>query len=360
MNNVNTIKKLSVLLVDDDQFVLDSLSTLLEILGYNITKYDSAIAALAALKQEYVPDIIITDYKMPEMDGIEFLGRVHNIYPEIPVIVMTAYAEVDVAIDALKKGAFDFIIKPYKSEQITQALDKATKHIRYIELEKDYKILLEKTVKERTSELLVALEELKQANIEIVHRLVKASEYRDEDTGEHIKRMSFYTKAIAEELGESKDFVETIMFASTMHDIGKVGISDTILLKAGRLTPEEFEIIKSHTIIGAEILKDSKLPFLEMAEKIALTHHERWDGTGYPRCLKGEDIPLEGRILIICDQYDALRSKRPYKRPLTHEEVFKIITEGDGRTLPEHFDPDVLNAFKKCEQLFNDIYNRHS
>jgi len=359
MVNDKNSKKINVMLVDDDMFVLDSLSTLLEILGYNPLKFSDALTALTAMEQG-LPDVIITDYKMPQMNGVEFLENVHDRYPELPVIIMTAYAEVDVAIEALKKGAFDFVVKPYKTEQITQVLDKAIRYIRYVELEKNYKVLLEKTVKERTAELLAVLTELKEANVEVVQRLVKASEYRDEDTGEHIKRMSYYTKAIAEELKLSSSFVETIMFASMMHDIGKVGISDTILLKPTKLTPEEFESIKSHTIIGAEILAGSHLPYLKMAENIALTHHERWDGTGYPHGLKGEDIPIEGRILIICDQYDALRSKRPYKKGLSHEEVFKIITEGDGRTLPEHFDPDVLNAFKRCEKLFDDIYNSHS
>jgi putative two-component system response regulator len=157
------------------------------------------------------------------------------------------------------------------------------------------------------------------------------------------------------------DFVETITFASPMHDIGKIGIPDNILLKPGSLTPEEFGIMKSHTTIGEKILSRSSHPYLQMAASVALNHHERWDGTGYLRGLKGEDIPIEGRIVMICDQYDAMRGKRPYKQPLSHQEAFRIITEGDGRTLPGHFDPKVLKVFieisPECEKIFSTYHD---
>ncbi len=193
-----------------------------------------------------------------------------------------------------------------------------------------------------------------------VQRLILASERKDTDTGEHISRMGVYSKRLAQELWVSEEFIDAIGFASPLHDIGKIGISDSVLLKQGRLTEEEFEIIKTHSMIGASILSGSSHSGIQMVETIALYHHERWDGSGYPAGLKGEATPLEARIVIICDQYDALVMKRSYKPPFPHEKAVEIITKGDGRTLPTHFDPNVLAAFIKISADFDTIYKENS
>ncbi len=347
-----------ILLIDDDIFVLNSLCAILENFGYDVFKSSNPMEALKIFDREK-SDIVISDIKMPVMNGIEVLERIHSINSDTPVILMTAYAEVDLAIQAVKKGAFDFILKPFHVEDIKSSMEKAEKYIKLIMIERNYKTILEDTVLTKTAELRETLNLLEEASKEMVERLITAAEYRDDDTGSHIKRIGLYAKELAEALGCNKKFVDAIFFASPMHDIGKVGIPDSVLLKPGKLTPEEFELIKSHTLIGAKILSGSKYEYLKLAESIALTHHERYDGTGYPRGLKGEEIPFEGRILIIIDQYDALRSKRPYKEPFSHSDVFDIITKGDGRTKPSYFDPEVLNAFIKINKIFDDIFNSY-
>ncbi len=348
----------SVLVVDDDPLTLKAVSLLLEEQGYTSILCSNAIEALE-VSRELIFDVVLTDVKMPEVSGMQLLDNIHSLYPGKPVVLMTGYAEFDSAIKAINKGAFNLLIKPFSPEYMISTVEKAVEFNRFKEREKNYKKELESIVQRRTQELAGALSQTESISREIIQRFTRVAEYRDTDTGNHISRIGFYSNKLADVLNMPEDFIHQITFASVMHDIGKIGIPDNILLKPGKLTFDEFEIMKSHTSIGKNMLDGSSHPVIQMAASIALSHHERWDGTGYPEGLKGNEVPVEGMIVMIADQYDALRSKRPYKKSFSHEEVNKIITEGDGRTMPEHFNPEVLNAFIEIAPLFDDIFNEN-
>jgi putative two-component system response regulator len=325
-----------VLIVDDTEINLILFGALVKKLDdCRAHVFADAREALAWVT-EHVPDLIIVDYMMPELDGLEFIRLVREMPGRklIPILMITANDQKQIRYRALDIGANDFLTKPIdKVEFLARtrnmlSLNQARKHMA------DHASWLSGEVRKATQEIV-------KRERETVFRLAKAAEYRDPETGAHILRMAHYSKLIARELGLSEDEQQLLLEAAPMHDIGKVGIADNILLKPGRLTAEEFEVMKLHAIYGYELLSGSSSPLLQAAAEIAKGHHEKFDGSGYPAGIKGEDIPIFSRIVAVADVFDALTSERPYKKAWEVEAAVDFLNDGAGT----HFDPACVKAF---------------
>ncbi|MCD6567461.1 MAG: response regulator [Dehalococcoidia bacterium] len=339
-----TEKQHRILIVDDEKVIRRVLRAKLSDRGYQCLEAGNAEEAMDEMRAS-LPDVVMLDIMMPGKLGSELLPEIKAGYPDTAVIMITAVIDAPIAIECMRQGAYDYLTKPFSLDEVVLSVDRALED-RRLKLElKNYQQHLEKMVEERTRELRQAVEKLKVASLETILRLARAAEYRDENTGAHIKRMSQYCAAIARKTGLNTETVEIILYAAPMHDVGKIAVPDRILLKPGPLNPDEWEVMKQHAVIGAQILEGSDAEFIKMASVIALTHHEKWDGSGYPRGLKGSKIPLAGRIAAIADVFDAMTSKRPYKEPFSLEKALGIIKQCAG----SHFDPKVVAAFFAAE-----------
>ncbi len=357
--NQSDINNSLILVVDDNPANLKVISGFLKSEGYhNIIESTQPLEALHLLTDRK-PDLLITDMMMPEMNGAELIFEVKD-NPEtswIPCIVVTADHSAQTLQDAFDAGASDFLTKPITDRTIL--LVRVRNFLIHSLLFKNViadKDCLQGEVLKKTQELNLKNLELAGTTIEIIYRLSKAAEYRDNETGEHILRMSKYSAILAKTLGYDSKFVDNILHASPMHDVGKIGISDAILFKPGKLTNEEFDIMKTHTTLGKEILDKSDKKLLQIGAVIAETHHEKWNGRGYPYGLKGLEIPDESRIVAVADVFDALTMKRPYKEPWPVEKALELIKSESG----EHFEPVVVEAFFKSIEEILKVKGEHS
>jgi putative two-component system response regulator len=350
-------EEIKILSVDDSRANLALVKSILSKAGsFEYLEACNGKEALAILENTSDVDIVLLDLEMPVMNGIEALRFIksNDRTRDIPVIVVTSNkTEV---YKALALGANDFVTKPYDYEELKLRVLNHVRVKKLNDLSREMNNFLEVEVIKRTSSLQKALELAAEAEFEISIRLGLAAEFRDQDTGLHIHRSSELSKQLALLAGLSEKESETIRYAAPLHDVGKIGIPDSILLKPGKLTESEFEIMKTHTIIGAKILSGSdKFTVLNAAKIIALQHHEKWDGSGYPNGLSGTDIHLYGRIAIIIDIFDALSSVRPYKKALPHDETVRIMEDGRGK----FFDPVLLELFLNNLPLFTGIREEH-
>ncbi len=322
-----------ILVVDDQAVVRVALRGILGSVGYRVTEASSMGEALEWVDREPF-HIILSDVEMPGGSGLDLVKALETRFPAMAVIVVSGLDDAELALDCLQHGAYGYVLKPFQPREIllhvSSALRRRMLELAYLEREHE----LERRVRKATEMIRLSREELS-------FRLIAASEYRDHETGAHVRRIGLFAARLAERLGWPEDEVERIRAAAPMHDIGKIGVPDAILHKPGQLTEGEWVLMKRHTTMGANILKGSEVPFIQMGARIAACHHEKWDGSGYPNGLKGDRIPAEARITALVDVYDALANRRYYKEPWPEERIVPFLEQGAGT----HFEPGLVEAF---------------
>ncbi len=348
-------KPKSILVVDDEEVNREIFQSFLEPFGYEVEVAMDGYDALAKLDLGF--DLVILDLMMPGMDGFEVARNIRKDpdFKDLPIIMATSLSSKENLIRALEAGVNDFISKPLDTVELRVRVNSLLKIKETQDALKLHKAKLEEEVGRKTKSLRKSLGSIaeaerktRQAYLDTIHRLALASEYRDEDTAAHINRISGYCVLLGQSLNLAPGEVENLRYASPMHDVGKIGIPDAILLKPGKLDAKEWEVMKDHSVIGGRILSGSSSELLQAGETIAMSHHEKWDGSGYPNGLEGENIPLPGRICAVADVFDALTTERPYKKAFPNEDALKIMEDGKGK----HFDPKVIDAFfKSIEEM---------
>lgn len=326
-----------ILIVDDEDANIAFLRRTLEPEGYRHIEATTDPRDVVRLYDTFAPDLILLDLRMPCLDGFAVLELLRSRVEEetyLPVVVLTSDGSSEAKHRALAGGATDFLTKPLGPTEVRLRIRNLLETRRLHLALRKHNETLEERVRERTREL-------EEARLEALERLARAAEFRDDTTGQHTQRVGRLSARLAATLGLELSMVELVRRAAPLHDLGKIGIPDAVLLKAGSLTPAEFELMKTHTTIGASILSGSGVALLQVAEEIALSHHERWDGGGYPLGLRGTEIPLSGRIVAVADVFDSLTHERPYKR---HWPRARAIAEIQGQRGAQ-FDPDVVDAF---------------
>lgn len=346
---IERILESRILVVDDQEANLLLLEKILEGEGYDHTLTTPDPRKVRDLCIGFAPDLLLLDLHMPYLDGFQVMEQLQDaaVDPYLPILVLTADCTRETKLRALRIGARDFLTKPFDHLEV---MNRIRNMLEVRLLQKDLmqqNQILEQKVRERTLELA-------ETRMEVIHRLSRAAEFRDQGTGLHLLRMSQFALCLAEAAGLERAHCDLILAASPMHDIGKIGIPDRILFKPGRLNHEEWVVMRTHTTIGAELLTGHDSALMRTASQIALTHHERWDGTGYPHGLRGEEIPIEGRIVALSDVFDALLSQRPYKHAWPQSEAIKAIDEDRGTA----FEPELVDCFHDALPRIEEIIHK--